>query len=89
MFLQNAAYLTMGLKKGRSMKQIAPTDSVPEFELGNTATDIQWRREERQARERGRHRNSGRRRQGGMRQELRKFNILSRRRSGRKKGQEQ
>ena len=23
-----------------------PTDSVPEFELGDTATDIQWRRKE-------------------------------------------
>ena len=30
-----------------------PTDSVPEFELGDTAADIQWRREEREARQRG------------------------------------
>ena len=30
-----------------------PTDSVPEFELKDTVGDIQWRREERDARERG------------------------------------
>ena len=29
-----------------------PTDSVPEIELGDTAADIQWRREERVVRER-------------------------------------
>ena len=29
-----------------------PTDSVPQFEPGNTAVDIQWRRQEREARER-------------------------------------
>ena len=29
-----------------------PTDSVPELELGDTAADIQRRREEREARER-------------------------------------
>ena len=29
-----------------------PSDSVPEFELGDTAADIQWRRQEREAGER-------------------------------------
>ena len=42
----------MGPKKGRRMIKIeALTDSVPEYELGDTATDIQ-QREEREARER-------------------------------------
>ena len=35
----------MGLKKGRRVRIEVPTDSVPEFELGDT-TDIQRRREE-------------------------------------------
>ena len=43
----------MGLKKGRRVRKIeVPTDIVPEFELGDTAADIQQRREEREARER-------------------------------------
>ena len=43
----------MGPIKGRRVKKIeVPRDSVPEFELGDTAADIQWRREEREARER-------------------------------------
>ena len=43
----------MGPKKGRRVRKIEdPTDSVPEFELGDTVVDIQWRREEREARER-------------------------------------
>ena len=29
-----------------------PTDSVPEFELGDTVSDIKWRRQKREARER-------------------------------------
>ena len=33
-------------------KTEVPTDSVPEFELGDTAADIQQRRQEREARER-------------------------------------
>ena len=52
-FSQNAAYLTMGHKKGRRLRKIeVPTDSVPEFELEDTAADIQWGREERETRER-------------------------------------
>ena len=32
----------MGLNKGRRVRKIeVPTDSVPEFELGDTAADIQ------------------------------------------------
>ena len=43
----------MGPKKGRRLREIeVPTESVPEFELGDTATYIQQRREEREARER-------------------------------------
>ena len=43
----------MGPKKGRRVSKIeVPTDSVPEFELGDTAADIQWRREKREARKR-------------------------------------
>ena len=52
---QNAAdyYLTMGLKKGRRVRKIeVSTDSVPEFELGDTTVDIQQRRLEGEARER-------------------------------------
>ena len=46
LFLQNAAYLTMGPKKGRRVRKIeVPTDSVPEFEQGDTASDIERRRE--------------------------------------------
>ena len=42
----------MGPKKDRRVRKIkVPNDSVPEFELGDTATNIQWRREEREARE--------------------------------------
>ena len=55
MFYENstAYYLTMGPKKGRRMEKIdVPTDSVSEFELGDTAADIQWRRQDREARER-------------------------------------
>ena len=43
----------MGLKKRRRVSKIeVPTDSVPEFQLGDTAADIQRRREKREARER-------------------------------------
>ena len=43
----------MGPKKGRRVRKIkVPTDSVPEFELGDTVVDIQQRSEEREARER-------------------------------------
>ena len=42
----------MGPKKSRKVRKIeVPTDSVPKFELGDTAVDIQQRREEREARE--------------------------------------
>ena len=42
----------MGPKKGRRVKNIKlPTYSVPEFELGDTAVDIQWRREAREREE--------------------------------------
>ena len=43
----------MGPNKDRRDRIIeVPTDSVPEFELGDTALDIQQRREARKARER-------------------------------------
>ena len=43
----------MGPKKGRRERKIeVPTDSVPKFELGDTAADIQRRREQWEARER-------------------------------------
>ena len=44
----------MGPKKDRrAVRRIeVPIDSVPEFELGDTAADIQLRREDREARER-------------------------------------
>ena len=54
-FYENAAayYLTMGPKKGRRVRKLeVPTESVPKFELGDTAADIQWRRQEREATER-------------------------------------
>ena len=53
-FYENAAtyYLAMGAKKGIRMRKIeALTDSVPELELGEREADIQWRKEEREARE--------------------------------------
>ena len=53
-------YLTMSPKKGRRVRKIeVSNDSVPEFELRGTAMDIQWRSQEREARERGRHSNRG------------------------------
>ena len=43
----------MGSRKGRRVRKIeVPTDSVPEFELGDTAADIHRGRQEREARER-------------------------------------
>ena len=43
----------MGPKKGRQLRKIeTPTDSVPEYELGDTAADIQWKRKERGTNER-------------------------------------
>ena len=43
----------MGPKKGRRVRKIeVPTDSVHKYKLGDTAADIQWRREERETRER-------------------------------------
>ena len=43
----------MGPKKGqKSEEDSSPTDTPTEFELGDTATDIQRRREERETRER-------------------------------------
>ena len=43
----------MGPKKGRRVRKIeVSTDSVPESVLGDTAVDIQQRREKREARER-------------------------------------
>ena len=39
--------------EGRRVTDIeVPTDIVPELELGDSAADIQWSREEREARER-------------------------------------
>ena len=35
----------MGPKKGRRVRKIeVPTDSGPEFKMGDTAADIQWRK---------------------------------------------
>ena len=55
-FYKNAAaayYLTMGPKKDRRVRKIeVPTDSAPDFELGDTSADIQQRRQETEARER-------------------------------------
>ena len=43
----------MDPKKGRRVRKIeVPTDSVPEFELGDTAADIKQRRQERETRAR-------------------------------------
>ena len=43
----------MGPKKGRRVRKIeVPNVNVPEFELRDTAADIQWRRQEREARKR-------------------------------------
>ena len=42
----------MGPKKGRVRTIEVPTDSVPEFELGDTVADMQQRTGEREARER-------------------------------------
>ena len=43
----------MVAKNGRKVRKIeVPTDSVPEFELSDTAADIQCKREERDVRER-------------------------------------
>ena len=43
----------MDPKKDSSVRKIeVPTDSVAELELGYTAADIQWRREDREVRER-------------------------------------
>ena len=50
----------MGPKKGRRVRKInVPTDTPTEFELGDTAADIQMT-EERQEERRKRHRNRGR-----------------------------
>ena len=66
----------MGLKKGRRVRKIeVPSDSVPEFELWDTTTDIQWRREERDAREREESQKQREGRPGGRRQ----THILKRR----------
>ena len=44
-----AYYLTMGPEKGRKVRKIGvPTDSVPEFELGDTASNIQHGRQGRE-----------------------------------------
>ena len=57
----------MGPKKGRRVRKIeVPTDSVPEFELGDTEADIKRRREEREAREREEHNNRNRGRRQGI-----------------------
>ena len=54
MFYKNAAYyLSVGAKKGRRIRKIeVSTNSGSEFELRDRVADIQWRREEREARER-------------------------------------
>ena len=58
----------MGPKKSRRVREIeVPTDSIPEFELGDTTTDIQCRREEGEAREREERHRDRRRRPGGSR----------------------
>ena len=43
----------MGPKKDRRVRKIdVPTGIVPQFELGDTGANNQWRNEEREARER-------------------------------------
>ena len=75
----------MGSKKGRKVRKIeVPTDSVPEFELGDTAVDIQRRREEREARERGRR---GTKTEGGGGKEWSKY--THKRKDWQKKGKGQ
>ena len=45
--------MPMGCKKSRRVRKIeVSTDSVSEFELGDIVVDIQWRMQEREARER-------------------------------------
>ena len=47
-------YIIMGPKKDRRVRKMeVSTDSVPKYELVDTVTDIQQRREEREKRERG------------------------------------
>ena len=57
----------MNSKRGRTVIKIeVPTDSVPEFELGDTAAGIQQGRREKQKKGRKRYRDRGRRRPGRM-----------------------
>ena len=73
-FCENSAayYLTVGPKIGRRERKIdVPTDNIPEFELGDTAADIQQMRLEGEQRRGRRHSNRGKKRHGGRWQERR------------------
>ena len=77
----------MGPKKSRRVREIeVPTDSIPEFELGDTTTDIQCRRE-REKQEKGR---KGTETEGGGQEGAGKKwrNTLARGGSCRKKGKD-
>ena len=86
---ENAAayYLTMGPNRGRRVRKIeVPTDSVTEFELGDSRYPAEGG-ERRGKLERGRRPNNsirGRRRPGGRRQERRNHTL--KRRELQKKG---
>ena len=58
-------------KRRRVTKIEVPTDSIPEFELGDTAADIQQRREEREARDREEARQQQQREEKARREEAR------------------
>ena len=73
----------MGPKDRRVRKIDIPTDSVPEFELGDTAVDIKRRREKREAREREEEAQKQRKRKPGVKK------YTCKRREWQKKGQGQ
>ena len=70
----------MGPKKGRRVRKIeVPSDSVPQFELGDTVAYIQEGGVGGKKNGRKRHRNRPRRKPGGRRQEGRKLHTPQRR----------
>ena len=52
-FIQQAAHVIDQHAKGQNEKIEVPTDTQPQFELGDTAEDIERRRREGEERERG------------------------------------
>ena len=59
------------MQRGRRRKIEVPTDTQPQFELGDTAEDIERRRRERQVRDERERKRAGRevQREGGEREE--------------------